>query len=115
MGIELGIDFGHSNRGAVPKWPKGMVCKTIMRGFESLPRLQFSGSANIRHHARSCAYRVSHWSNPTVLGRTQSSPYIALNLAALEPGQAHHLLFAYRRKNGDSSKANVLTGKKKCL
>lgn len=42
MGIEVGIDFGHSNRGAVPKWPKGMVCKTIIRRFESDPRLQFS-------------------------------------------------------------------------
>ena len=38
----MGIDFGHSNRGAVPKWPKGMVCKTIIRRFESDPRLQFS-------------------------------------------------------------------------
>jgi hypothetical protein len=26
-------------RGAVPKWPKGMVCKTITRRFESDPRL----------------------------------------------------------------------------
>jgi hypothetical protein len=25
--------------GAVPKWPKGMVCKTIIRRFESDPRL----------------------------------------------------------------------------
>jgi hypothetical protein len=26
--------------GAVPKWPKGEVCKTSIRGFESHPRLQ---------------------------------------------------------------------------
>ena len=26
-------------RGAVPKWPKGMVCKTIIRRFESDSRL----------------------------------------------------------------------------
>src|SRR5713101_6848041 len=28
--------------GAVPKWPKGEVCKTSIRGFESHPRLQAS-------------------------------------------------------------------------
>src|SRR5258708_3310775 len=28
--------------GAVPKWPKGEVCKTSIRGFESHPRLQIS-------------------------------------------------------------------------
>jgi hypothetical protein len=28
--------------GAVPKWPKGEVCKTSIRGFESHPRLQDS-------------------------------------------------------------------------
>ena len=27
--------------GAVPKWPKGEVCKTSIRGFESHPRLHF--------------------------------------------------------------------------
>ncbi len=27
-------------KGAVPKWPKGEVCKTSIRGFESHPRLQ---------------------------------------------------------------------------
>jgi hypothetical protein len=26
--------------GAVPKWPKGEVCKTSIRGFDSHPRLQ---------------------------------------------------------------------------
>ena len=27
--------------GAMPKWSKGMVCKTIIRGFESRSHLQF--------------------------------------------------------------------------
>jgi hypothetical protein len=27
--------------GAVPKWPKGEVCKTSIRGFESHPRLHY--------------------------------------------------------------------------
>ena len=30
-----------SRFGAVPKWPKGEVCKTSIRGFESHPRLHF--------------------------------------------------------------------------
>ena len=33
--------YWHSN-GAVPKWPKGEVCKTSIRGFNSHPRLQDS-------------------------------------------------------------------------
>src|SRR3972149_3073075 len=32
--------------GAVPKWPKGEVCKTSIRGFESHPRLQFRRRRN---------------------------------------------------------------------
>ena len=37
-GIRL---FGYNKWfGAVPKWPKGEVCKTSIRGFESHPRLQ---------------------------------------------------------------------------
>src|SRR5467141_2421380 len=68
MGIELGI----TNRGAVPKWPKGMVCKTIMRGFESLPRLQLSrvrpghiGNRSYRRH------RLHFWAK-RVVERLQS-------------------------------------------
>lgn len=30
--------------GAVPKWSKGTVCKTVIRGFESRPHLPFLAS-----------------------------------------------------------------------
>ena len=46
-----------SKFGAVPKWPKGEVCKTSIRGFESHPRLQIflvqtrrHGLQNYRRH-----------------------------------------------------------------
>src|SRR5260370_19053552 len=46
--------------GAVPKWPKGEVCKTSIRGFESHPRLQFSafGMVELRRRFFLCTRRV---------------------------------------------------------
>ena len=38
--------------GAVPKWPKGEVCKTSIRGFESHPRLQLSSFKSMDHKFR---------------------------------------------------------------
>ncbi len=38
--------------GAVPKWPKGEVCKTSIRGFESHPRLQASRFKSMDYNFR---------------------------------------------------------------
>ena len=38
--------------GAVPKRPKGEVCKTSIRGFESHPRLQLSSFKSIDYNFR---------------------------------------------------------------
>src|SRR5229473_436757 len=41
-----------SRFGAVPKWPKGEVCKTSIRGFESHPRLQTSRFNSVDYNSR---------------------------------------------------------------
>ena len=41
-----------SRKGAVPKRPKGEVCKTSIRGFESHPRLQPSHFKSIDYNLR---------------------------------------------------------------
>ncbi len=38
--------------GAVPKWPKGEVCKTSIRGFKSHPRLQRFRPGNVASSER---------------------------------------------------------------
>jgi integrase len=117
----LGLDSGHRvciNGGVVPKWPKGMVCKTIIRGFESLPRLQKFHTPkhkgrNIasrpcsdryrRCYAAACAFRFAQ---PTLIARRCAAPWTAGRhhstrkievTCATDPVCQHHYLHRLRK------------------
>lgn len=49
----------------VPKWSKGMVCKTISRGFESHPVLLYMWTLAERFNALDCGSRVHQFESGT--------------------------------------------------
>lgn len=49
----------------VPKWSKGMVCKTIIRGFKSHPVLFYMWTLAERFNALDCGTRVHQFESGT--------------------------------------------------
>src|ERR1700687_6112375 len=66
--------------GAVPKWPKGEVCKTSIRGFESHPRLQARRLCGFREplsplrHEKGRSFRPTPFVRSIFLGEFSSFP-----------------------------------------
>ena len=97
--------------GAVPKWPKGEVCKTSIRGFKSHPRLQPFHALTFARHPQSPIIN-----GQTKFAKAHAGILFAIKMVIVGVALAVPQRFAYpqstSRQKEPVRRADITSGKK---